>query len=188
MVFVYLNHYISILTGTFVLHGSSGISHVNPEIRSMLFTLIYGKTLVPDPFVFLVRITVKNIGPDKRFAFLGCNLDGWSETCELCLSTFFDIIQIHEECQDTSSDSAMSVFFDVVSVEGMILARLVSEDLHFVEVWNGYICHIVYTLEKPFNDWVLETCVSELYRCKMRQICQKYVGSFREISMKARMA
>ena len=57
----------------------------------------------------------------------------------------------------------MSVFFDVVSVEGMVLARLVSEDLHFVVVWNGNICHIEYALEKPFNDWVLETCISKLY-------------------------
>lgn len=134
----------------------------------MLFTLIHCKTLVPDPFVFLMRITVKNVGPDKRFAFLGCNLDGWSETCELCLSTFFDIIQIHEECQDTSSHSAMSVFFDVISVERMVLARLVSDDLHFVVVWNGYICQFVYALEEPFNDWVLVTCISKLYMIMMK--------------------
>ena len=65
---------------TFVLDRCPIISHLEPEIRSMLFTLVYGESLVPNSFVFLMRITVKNIGPEKHFAFLRCNLDGWRET------------------------------------------------------------------------------------------------------------
>lgn len=56
----------------------------------------------------------------------------------------------------------MRVFFDIVSVERMGLARLVSEDLQFVEVGNRNMCYIVYTIEKPFNEWLLEACIPEL--------------------------
>ena len=70
---------IHLSTSTFVIDWSPGISHMNPEICSMLYALDNNATLVPRPVIFLVRIFVLNIRPDQYSSFLGCNLDGWRE-------------------------------------------------------------------------------------------------------------